>query len=371
MIRRLFAGAAVGLLSLVALIGMAPPASAHSVSGVGATNWKTTLTSVAPVLPGLTVKVVENGSRVEVVNHGPEVLVFGYDGEPYLRIGPKGVFINTLSPAAYLNCSRAGCPVPDFASATAPPKWEQISTGQTILWHDHRTHWMGKQVPPDVARAPGVRHVQARWTVTMVRGAQSVTASGDYVWVPGSTAFPWLIVVVLLAAVGVVVARKHSWRLLAVATGVLVAVDFGHAVGVGWFWAGNSVFRITQLLEGSSYQIPGWILGVVAVKLLWRGYPRGRQAAACAGASALLFTGVLDFDVLSRPYGPFSGPATLDRLCVAICLGLGLGVLGGALALIRAERSKVEYEEGDGIEPVPATDAPTVTAPEPEPSTAR
>jgi hypothetical protein len=345
------------LLGLVAMVGSATPASAHSVSGVGATNWKTTLTSVTPAVPGLTLKVVENGSRLELVNHGPEVLVYGYDGEPYLRVGPKGVFINTLSPAAYLNCSRNGCAVPAIANAHAAPHWQQLSTGQTILWHDHRTHWMGKQLPPDVVRDPGVSHVQAYWKVTMAEGTVGpggqllrptvITASGYYTWIPGPSAFPWLILVLSLFGVGVLVAMTRSWRILAVATGVLVAVDFGHALVISWFWAGDSLFRVSELIQGSSYQIPGWILGFVAVRLLWRHYPRGRPAALWAGVSAVLFTGLLDFTVLNHSQAPFDGSIVADRVCVAVCLGLGLGVTLGALALLRADRVRVTYEDED------------------------
>lgn len=76
------------------ILVLATPASAHTVSGVGATNWKSVLTSVSPTVPGLSVRLVEGGSRLEVTNHGPEILVLGYDGEPYLRVGPEGVFEN-------------------------------------------------------------------------------------------------------------------------------------------------------------------------------------------------------------------------------------------------------------------------------------
>ncbi|MDQ1369006.1 MAG: hypothetical protein QOF20_1359 [Acidimicrobiaceae bacterium] len=347
MTRRLFALAAVALVWFVGLVASAAPASAHSVSGVGATNWRTTLSSITPATAGLTVRVVENGSRLEVTNHGPEVVVLGYDAEPYLRIGPQGVFINTRSPAAYLNCSRSGCSVPPIADSNAAPKWEQFSSGRTALWHDHRIHWMGNQLPPEVARAPGERHVQAQFTITMLQGPNRITVRGEYTWVPGPGPFPWLVLAAALAAVAVVVAVTRSWLVLAVATGVVVAVDLGHAVAVAWSWAGGPLFRVAQLFEGSSYQIPGWILGALGVRLLWRGRARGRQAAACAGASAVLFTGLLDFPVLSRSQAPFAGPIGLDRLCVAVCLGLGLGVALGALALIRADRPRIEYADVD------------------------
>ncbi|MDQ1429348.1 MAG: hypothetical protein QOK39_2824 [Acidimicrobiaceae bacterium] len=347
MTRRLAAIASVVTVWLVAIIGFASPASAHSVSGVGATNWQTTLTSLSPAPAGLTVKVVENGSRLELTNRGPEIVVFGYEGEPYLRVGPKGVFINSRSPAAYLNCSRSGCTVPASADAHGEPRWEQFSAGQTVLWHDHRIHWMGQSLPPDVARDPGTRHVQARWTVTMAQGSTVITAAGDYTWIPGTAAFPWLVVAAAFAAVALVVVPTRSWRWLAVAAGVVTAVDFAHAVAVAWSWAGGSVFRVTQLFEGSSYQMPGWILGVLSVGLLFRGRPRGRQAAACAGASALLFTGLLDFPVLSRSQAPFNGSLAVDRLSVAACLGLGLGVLVAAVVLIGVDRPRIEYDTDD------------------------
>ena len=164
-----------GLLVLL----LASPASAHSVSGVGATNWKSVLTSVTPQLPGLTVKLVEDGSRIELTNRGAEIVVQGYEGEPYLRIGPSGVFENLQSPATYLNCSRTGCAFPAGLNKDGPPEWKKISSGQTARWHDHRAHYMGTQLPPDVARAPNQVHQEATWEILMTQGIDGTfTANG-------------------------------------------------------------------------------------------------------------------------------------------------------------------------------------------------
>src|SRR5439155_10614063 len=59
--RRLLLSATAALLWLGVA---AAPASAHSVSGVSATNFHTHLKSVTPAVPGLEVKVVEAGSRL-------------------------------------------------------------------------------------------------------------------------------------------------------------------------------------------------------------------------------------------------------------------------------------------------------------------
>src|SRR5688572_29582855 len=94
----------------------AVPASAHSVSGVSATNLQTNLRSVTPAVPGLKVKVVESGSRLEVSNKsGKEIIVIGYKDEPFLRIGPDGVFQNKLSTTTYISKTREGVEPPEFA----------------------------------------------------------------------------------------------------------------------------------------------------------------------------------------------------------------------------------------------------------------
>ncbi|MDQ1507083.1 MAG: dye decolorizing peroxidase, partial [Actinomycetota bacterium] len=131
--------------ALVWLGVAAAPASAHSVSGVSASNYHTHLTGVTPEVAGLEVKVIEAGSRLQVTNHtGQEVVVLGYKDEPYLRIGPDGVFQNKLSPATYINQTRKGNQPP--ASATdakvGDTDWEKVSSSPVARWHDHRIHWM-------------------------------------------------------------------------------------------------------------------------------------------------------------------------------------------------------------------------------------
>ena len=66
------------------------------------------------------VKVIENGRRLELTNDSSAtVVVSGYENEPYLRIGPDGVFENTRSPAVFQNRSlNAPAKVPARYDAT-------------------------------------------------------------------------------------------------------------------------------------------------------------------------------------------------------------------------------------------------------------
>ena len=67
-------------VAVAAWLGVtASPAAAHSVAGVSPTNLQTHLKSVEPAVPGLEVKVIEAGSRLELRNTtGREALVLGY-----------------------------------------------------------------------------------------------------------------------------------------------------------------------------------------------------------------------------------------------------------------------------------------------------
>ena len=61
-----------------------------------------------------------------------ELVIEGYDGEPYLRFDADGgVFRNANSPATYLNQERyGGVDVPASASKSAAPSWERVSRGR-------------------------------------------------------------------------------------------------------------------------------------------------------------------------------------------------------------------------------------------------
>ena len=137
-VRRLLAAIAV---TAVAVIGGASPAAAHGGSGPGPTNYETRVHEVSPSTPGLHVRAIDLGERLELRNQtGETVIVLGYDDEPYLRVGPDGVFENVRSPAVYLNDEPdlTDARVPDSADADATPDWRLVGSGTTARWHDHR-----------------------------------------------------------------------------------------------------------------------------------------------------------------------------------------------------------------------------------------
>jgi len=341
----------VATATLVWLGVAAAPASAHSVSGVSGTNFKTTLGSVTPALPGLNVKVVEAGSRLEVENRtGQELIVLGYKGEPYLRIGPDGVFENKLSPATYLNKSRKGGTPTEAAekAKVGDTDWAKVSSEPLARWHDHRIHWMGNINPPEVRNSPGTRHVikmsatSPQWAVTMRLANQDVVAKGDLIWEPGPSPLPWFALILVSLAVVVVVGRSAAWASgLSAILAFLVALDIFHVVGLGLANAGTIGTRLAKSITQSPYEPVAWVIAILAIVWLRRGRSDGLALAVVAGLQIALLGGIGDLNALSRTVVPFGFGPTLARLVVALSAGLGLGVSVAAVIQLAGARGSL------------------------------
>lgn len=175
----------LGLMAvLLASLAAAPTASADA----GSPNYSSKLTSVAPKVKGLTIRVVDGDDALELRNAtGLNVMVPGYENEPYLRFLVNGrVEVNVNSPAKYLNEERYGAvTVPKNAGPKAKPSWQLIAQGGSYTWHEHRVHWMSTNRPPKVEASDGNRLEKVfDWVVPLSVGGDRVKASGTLWWVP-------------------------------------------------------------------------------------------------------------------------------------------------------------------------------------------
>ena len=138
----------LAVVAFAALVAAAPSDAA------GPTDFRTTVVSVTPPTEGIDVAVIGGDSFLELTAEpGVDVVVLGYQQEPYLHFRPDGVVEeNERSPTAYLNADRyGGGEVPAGADATLPPNWRQVGSGGRYAWHDHRAHWMDPE-PADGRR---------------------------------------------------------------------------------------------------------------------------------------------------------------------------------------------------------------------------
>ena len=202
------------LVMSVGALGAAPAAMGADAAVVSK------LEGVQPPASGLDLEVT-GGDRFLVLTNGTskEVVVKGYDDEPYLRFLPSRVVeVNTRAPSKYANEDRYALrPVPAQANSDATPKWQAVSRDGSYRWFDHRIHLMEKGKPPQV-KDEDQRTKIFDWDVPMTVGGQPVKAIGTLEWVPESSSgtspllFVGLGALALLAGAGAVALMRRRRR---------------------------------------------------------------------------------------------------------------------------------------------------------------
>jgi hypothetical protein len=336
--------AALSAASAIAIVCIdASAAAAHSASGPRPTNYRSTLEGVRPEIPGVTVRIVDLGEKVELTNdRTTDVTVLGYYREPYLRVGPRGVYENVRSPATYLNRNRTGdTPIPAVArgtGASTPPRWQRVSDSHTARWHDHRVHFMGTTLPEAVRADPDAFHtINPRWTVLLEHGGRQVEVYGRLDWVPGPSGWSWMPVAAGLFVVGVLVALAKSRGALIAAVVALVALDALHAISAEAARAGPVLGKTWEFFADDWVSLIVWALAGVTIWALARRRTEALFGVLLIGALVALIGGVTDLSYLWKSQLPTVGPDVVARLEVATAVGLGLGLAtGAAIRLIRS-----------------------------------
>jgi hypothetical protein len=195
----------------------APVASAHDG---GRPGYASSVTAVTPSLPGVEITVIDRDDRLRLVNRGAgEVVITGYDGEPYLRFTPDAVFRNANSPATHLNEDRYGeVALPASADPKAEPRWERVARQPIYEWHDHRIHWMSPIDPPQVRAAPDEAQLVFRWEVPGTADGEPLRIAGRLDYAPvDSGGPPWVYLALAIGAVALAggsfaLVRRHRAR---------------------------------------------------------------------------------------------------------------------------------------------------------------
>lgn len=176
------------LASVLAVLAAAAVAAPAALGDAGTPNYRSKLVAVTPAKKGLVVRVVDGDDALELRNAtGRNVIVPGYEGEPYLRFLRSGrVEVNVNSPAKYLNEERyGGVTVPKTAGAKRAPRWQFVAQGGRYVWHEHRIHWMSTIEPPRVKASGGKTLMKVfDWNVPLEVGASRVKVNGTLWWIP-------------------------------------------------------------------------------------------------------------------------------------------------------------------------------------------
>jgi hypothetical protein len=330
------AGVVAGLAAL--LVGAAAaPAAAHAVgTGTEASNYRTTVRGIEQGVPGLSVRALAGG-LLELTNRsGQEVVVLGYRLEPYLRVGPDGVFENQRSPSTYTNRFRtAPASIPSEFDPKAAPEWKRIGDGPSVGWHDHRAHWTGP-APPAVKASPKAVQGVREWEVPLRQGDRTMVIRGDITWVPGPAPWPWVLVAVGLF--GAALAGSGGYRrpkVLAVIALVAVAADIVHTSGALL----ASTAPLGAQLYGTATAAAGWVVSGLAAYRLWRGRADTGLIYLLLGGIFLTLAGALpDLSALARSQLPSAFGPVVTRAAITFTLGLGAAMIVAGLAGFRTPR---------------------------------
>jgi hypothetical protein len=318
----------------------APPAEAHTVTGVSPTDYQSEILAVSPAFGGVSVRLLDLGNRVELVNRGGvDIVVLGYQNEPYLRVGPGGVFENRRSPSVALNRATAATTntsVPRPVGVAPPPSWRRTGDGRSVRWRDRRTRWEGPAPPSVEAAPPGAHVVVSQWLIGLRRGEEAAQVAGRITYVPGPSPVPWLAVAGVLLAATTAAGLLRRWGpALSAALAIVVAVDVVHSFGIAAATHDPVLVQVGRVVLGGIVATLGWVIGAVAIGALQDEREGGLVGAAVAGFLLAAFSGLGDFATLTRSEVPYAFSAAAGRAAVAVTMGVGFGLALASLVVFR------------------------------------
>ncbi|MGA0061265.1 MAG: acyl-CoA dehydrogenase family protein [Planctomycetota bacterium] len=285
--------------------------------------------------PGTAVRIAGGDDRIVLTRTtADEVIVLGYGGEPYLRLDADGVWENRNSPAVALNDERR--PTGPLVGSEEAPDWVLRDSGDTAVYHDHRSHWMGTTAPVIVRENPDRVLRLYDWSLPLVVDGRTDAIAGDLTWMGRPrTGLWWLAAgVVALTGLAIGIVTGARWPIAAAGCGAAIALLSGIAVGVS---------RQLDEPNGGTGALVGIAVGLALGAVALVGV-RLTGAVPAYAASVLLLVAIVAGSIqLLGSAGPAFGfalvPGPLPTLAVRglILAGL-LGVMLAVGACVRAWR---------------------------------
>lgn len=305
-------------------------AGAHVRTGRVAVDYRASVSPLgSPSAGAIVVRVYESDLAIGLTlerNH--QVVVLGYVGEPFLRIGTRGVEMNESSATAAGLGLLKGAP----KGGAAVPDWRLRSTRRSLIWHDARV----RGLPRGVERR--------RWTVPLVVDGRHTRVNGEIWRVGAPSPWPWLgLGAVFLAFTALLLARRRQplLRTAAIVLGVLTAAvtiptEAGFALAStaseGAWLEGANVLAFT--LAGLAFVVFG-----------------SRDARALAGGALGLLglaVGLSKLPVLLHGVVLSALPDFAAR--AGVVLQIGAGAAATAIGLVVFFDVLEHYEEPAGLE---------------------
>jgi hypothetical protein len=302
-VRRVAAG-------LVAAAALAAPgtASAHPRTGRVAVDYRATVAPLhAPLAGAVEVRVYRTDLALRLTAlGGHRLVVLGYLGEPFLRFGPGGVYVNEASTTA------AGTGLaPALRHGAA--HWVLRSPKPSAIWHDTRVRGA----------------VRGRWSVPLLVDGRQARLSGRLFHVNPPAAWPWLAIGAGVAAVALLLLVSRRQRLLRVGAASLGTV----AALATLVWTGGLAASSTAT-EAIWYEAGNEAL-VAFVALAFVVFGSWNARALAGGVLGVLGITVALTNISVLTHGivlsALPGQAARTAVVVALAAGTAAAVLGTAV----------------------------------------
>lgn len=319
----------------VALVGFASPAQAHSLHyGDDASNWVSTVTRVQPS-HSVRAVIGDGVQRITVsLQSATDVIVDGYDNEPFVLLRPGGAWVNTRSQTWYA-VQGPKVRVPKTVDNSAAPVWHRVSDTDSWSWHDSRTHWPGYTMPPPVELNPGQRQHVLDWSIGLRADGTTGAITGSLTWVPGPSGGSGAAI-----ATGAFVVIAGLWLLtrriavVAAGLGALVVVDAVHSAGMIAGRVGGLGNRLAALPGHGGLTFALWLLAIATVVLMRRHREIALYAAAMLAALFCFTEALPSLGVLWHSQAVNALPMGANRALIAALTGTSVATALAAVALI-------------------------------------
>jgi hypothetical protein len=275
-------------------------ASAHARTTTVALDYRLDLDRTTRSIPGVSVAILDGDRSLRVSAEGVTVVLHGDLGEPMLRVGPYGAWVNRASVTAVAE------------RLTKPSRgWSRLASTPSYTWHEHRL------APPPYGSETGA---VARFTIPATVDGRAVAIGGTFVRYERPALWPWFVVGVVFAVAVAIAVRLH--RRPTIGLGTLAGLA-ALASLIAFSAADAPNGRVAWLQIGLGV---GLGLVVCAVLILSR-EPRRSQLAGLLGAvAAALSLGSLGVFRHGVVISLLSATASRTLLAVALFAGAAAAV---------------------------------------------
>jgi hypothetical protein len=335
-----------GIAIVIAVSALALPAraDAHGRSSVIALDYEARLRTRNDAAPGVQARVLDGDRKLELaVAPAKTVIVRGYAGEDFLRFSPAGVSVNLKSPTAVADKLVPEGSVLTFR-ASSPPRWQLLTDGHRLAWHDHR---LGPQ-----GAAQSEAGLVGSWSIPIVIDGTPTTIEGGVWRAAKPSLLPWLAVWMLALCAAAAVLRMSGNRLRRVLVSIATPVASGTVLLVAIGFTASSAragwTRWAELAFPAALAVAAAAIAFVPT--------RQRMAAAACVAGFAIAAGLQNLPVFAHGYVISALPGSTVRAAVAAALAAGAFVL--VLAFVDLWRGTLQEPRRPVKRPLPRMTIP-------------